>query len=147
MTTIDPNSEAYVQSLVRLEAPRAGVRLFRNNVGMLRNDEGQPVRFGLANESAPVNRELKSGDLIGWRKLVIDIDMLIAAGGVITVAQIVSRECKRPDWTPAPPPPPGWLPAHGGHKLFLREEAQRRWAALVNADGGDAEFCLGEGTL
>lgn len=135
---IDPNSEAYAQSLVRLEAPRKGVRLFRNNVGMLRNEAGQPVRFGLANESAPVNKDLKSGDLIGWRRRVITVDDVIAAGGVLVIAQIVSRECKRPGWVPAPPT---------NVKLFAREEAQRRWINLVNADGGDAAFATGEGTL
>ena len=94
---------------------------------------GRPVRFGLANDSKKLNQELKSGDLIGWRRVLITPDMVGR-----TIAQIVSRECKPADWTPAPP---------GPTERWLHEEAQRRWAALINNDGGDACFALGGGTL
>lgn len=127
------DSEALVQSLVRLEAPARGVRLWRNNVGVLRDEGGRPVRYGLANDSKRLNEELKSGDLIGWRRRLItpaDVGYIIA--------QFVSRECKPADWTPCGP---------GNIALFAREEAQRRWATIVNADGGDACFVTGEGTL
>lgn len=119
--------EAWVQSAVRLEAPRKGVWLGRNNVGALQDTTGRVVRYGLANDSAALNREVKSGDLIGWRRVTITPDM---AGCVI--AQFVSRECKRPGWT------------YGGDD---HEKAQLRWAHLVLADGGDAGFATGPGTL
>ena len=117
-------SEAGVQNLVRLEAAEKGVRLFRNNVGALLDKRGVPVRYGLANDSAAVNRVLKSADLIGWRS--VDV------GGGRIIAQFVSRECKAPGWK---------------YKGTEREMAQLTWAKIVNAAGGDAGFCTGVGTL
>lgn len=120
--------ESTVQSLIQLEAVRKGVTLWRNNVGVLRNpDTGQPVRYGLANNSKTLNESIKSGDLIGWRPIVIT-----AAHIGHTIAQFVSRECKHAGWT------------YTGKD---REPAQLRWAQKVIADGGDAAFANGEGTL
>jgi hypothetical protein len=126
-------SESRVQALVRLEAPEKGVRLWRNNVGVLVDLEGRPVRFGLANDTKALNEKLKSGDLIGWRKTLITPDMVGTYVAVFT-----SRECKPEDWMPAPPT---------NVVRFAREEAQRQWARLVNDDGGDARFATGRGTL
>lgn len=130
--------EQDVQSLIRLEASDKGVRLFRNNVGVLLDKRGVPVRYGLANDTAKLNNQLKSADLIGWRRVIITPDMV---GRVI--AQFVSRECKPGYWTPAPSPRDGHAPS----ALFLHEEAQRAWARIVNEDGGDAQFATGVGTL
>jgi hypothetical protein len=58
-------SESRVQALIRLDAGRQGVTLFRNNVGALLDARGVPVRYGLANESSSQNRLVKSADLIG----------------------------------------------------------------------------------
>lgn len=129
----DTTSEAYVQSLVRLEAPAKNVKLWRNNVGVLLDRNGRPVRYGLANDSEKLNRVIKSGDLIGWRPRLITLDDV---GRII--AQFVSRECKPVGWRPAPV---------GTSERYLHEEAQRAWAGLINADGGDAAFATGEGTL
>lgn len=123
-----PDSESRVQSEVRLEAAQKGVRLWRNNVGVLEDRRGVPVRFGLANDNAALNHELKSHDLIGWRPVTITPAMV---GCVI--AQFVSRECKRRDWVYSPKDP--------------HSAAQNRWAQLVLADGGDAAFATGPGTL
>lgn len=120
-------SEAYSQSQVRLEAPHKGVRLWRNNVGVLEDKRGVPVRYGLANDSRQLNERLKSSDLIGWRRLTITPAMVGAV-----VAQFVSRECKRPGWT------------YTGDD---REVGQERWINLVQADGGDAAFTTGPGSL
>lgn len=120
-------SESYTQSLVRLEAGRKGVKLWRNNVGVLPNENGVPVRYGLANDSKQLNATIKSGDLIGWRPLVIT-----SAHVGHRIAQFVSRECKRP----------GWKYTGSDH-----ERAQLRWAEAVTVDGGDACFVSGEGTL
>lgn len=121
-------SEAYVQSVVRLEAPGAGVKLWRNNVGVLVNPEtGQPVRYGLANDSKQLNAVIKSSDLIGWRSILIEPRHV---GSVI--AQFVSRECKHPRWV---------------YTGTERENAQLRWLQAVTADGGDASFVTGKGTL
>ena len=61
------DTEAAVQSEVRLEAAAKGIHLFRNNVGVLRDAQGRPVRFGL---------HPGSGDLIGWRSVRITPDMV-----------------------------------------------------------------------
>lgn len=124
---IPGKNEATVQSLVRLEASRKGCRLWRNNVGVLQDANGRPVRYGLANDSKQVNEVLKSADLIGWRRVLIEPHHV---GSVI--AQFVSRECKESSWR------------YSGSK---REVAQLNWINLVTADGGDGKFCTGEGTL
>lgn len=121
------HDEAWVQSMIRLEAAQKGIRLFRNNVGALLDDRGVPVRYGLANDSAKLNERLKSSDLIGWRPVVIEP---YHVGKVI--AQFVSRECKKPGW------------AYSGTP---REVAQATWIQLVAADGGDAQFADRAGTL
>lgn len=119
--------ETDVQNAIRLEASRKGLRLWRNNVGALPSATGGLVRFGLANDSAAVNRHTKSGDLIGIRPVTITADMV---GGII--GQFVSRECKRPDWM---------------YRNTERERAQTNWAMIVIALGGDAAFANGGGTL
>jgi hypothetical protein len=114
-------SESGVQSRVLVNTVAQGFTLFRNNVGVLRNPEtGQPVRYGLANDSPQINRKWKSGDLIGWRRIVVTPDMV---GQVLAV--FVSRECK----------PEGWQYRGDEHEL-----AQANWARLVNEAGGDACF-------
>jgi hypothetical protein len=121
-------SEAAVQANVRLEASRKGLRVFRNNVGVLEDRRGVPVRYGLANDSKTVNTSLKSGDLIGLRPVVIT-----PAHVGQTIGQFVSRECKRADWRHRP--------------ADEHEQAQLRWALLVLSLGGDAAFATGPGTL
>lgn len=120
-------SEAAVQAAVRLEAARKGVRLFRNNVGMLMDATGRPVRYGLANDSKQVNEVLKSSDLVGWRPVLIQPHHV---GTVI--GQTVLRETKKV----------GWRYTGDAH-----EKAQLNWLTLGTADGCDAAFCTGVGTL
>lgn len=120
-------SEAWVQSLVRLEANRKNTHLFRNNVGALKDSTGRVVRYGLANDSAAMNEVIKSGDLIGLRPVVIT-----PAHVGYKIGQFVSREVKKPGWQ---------------YTGADREPAQLAWANLVNSCGGDAAFCTGEGTL
>lgn len=120
-------SESAVQAAVRLEAAGKGIHLFRNNVGVLKDENGRPVRYGLANDSAKLNKVVKSGDLIGWRRVRIEQSHV---GSVI--AQFVSRECKRGDWS------------YSGTE---HEVAQLAWIQLVTASGGDAKFCNSTGSL
>ncbi len=121
-------TEAYTQSLVRLEAGRMGLKLWRNNVGVLPNpDTGQPVRYGLGNDSSTLNKAIKSGDLIGWRPIFITQAQVGSK-----LAQFISRECKRIGWK---------------YTATDRERAQLRWIQAVNADGGDARFVTGEGSF
>lgn len=123
-----PNAgEAWSQSVIRLEAPRLGIWLGRNNVGALLDKRGVPIRYGLANESAKQNAICKSGDLIGIRPVVITASMVGC-----TIGQFVSRECKRP----------GWKFTGNAH-----EQAQANWAGMVIKYGGDAKFATGEGSF
>lgn len=123
----DVESESALQSLVRLEAVRKGIWLGRNNVGVLLDKKGRPVRYGLANDSSNINEHLKSGDLIGIEKVLITPSMV---GTVI--GRFVSRECKRPDWEYSGTP---------------EEVAQLQWAALINSFGGNAAIVNREGSL
>ena len=117
-------NEASVQSLVRLEAAKRGWKLWRNNTGVLLNPRGQPIRFGLCNDSAAVNANVKSADLIGIRPVLITPDMV---GSVI--GQFVSLECKHEGWKPSP---------KDSHEI-----AQARWAEIVKQAGGYAAFTTG----
>lgn len=113
-------SEAAVQTQVRLDAARAGIPTWRNNVGVLLDKRGVPVRFGLANDSSAVNKRFKSADLIGIKPVTVTPQMV---GSVI--GQFWSRECKHAGWT---------------YRGDDHEQAQQRWATLVQAHGGDAGF-------
>lgn len=127
-------SESRVQSIVRLEAGRIpGLTLWRNNVGVLTDKTGRPVRYGLANDTKELNEKIKSHDLIGWRTITITPEMV---GKLF--AQFVSRECKEEDWTPAPPT---------NKDKFEHEQAQRMWSAKLILAGGDAKFVTGEGSF
>lgn len=120
-------SEDAVQAVVMLEAPHKDVKLWRNNVGALLDDRGVPVRYGLANQTSKQNKIIKSGDLIGIRKLKIMPHMV---GWII--GQFVSREIKKVGWT------------YTGDD---HEVAQLNWCNLINSYGGDAAFATGAGTL
>lgn len=118
------DSESNVQSRTRLAAVKKHWRLFRNQRGAGKMESGNFVRFGLANDSKLLGDVLKSGDLIGWRPVVITQEMV---GKVI--AQFTSVEVKESDWTPPP--------------LNTKDKdaaAQYRWAELVNREGGYAVF-------
>jgi hypothetical protein len=120
-------SESNVQSRTRLAAQAKRPwpwRLWRNNRGVFTNPAGQPVRCGLANDSKVLGDRLKSGDLIGWRTVLITPDMVGRC-----IAQFVSVECKPENWRE---PPPGTIDKH--------VIAQRAWADLVNREGGYAVF-------
>lgn len=121
-------SESAVQSRVRLEASKKGVHLWRNNVGAGKlADGGRFIRFGLANDSAQLNSVLKSGDLIGGRRTVITRDMVGRA-----VLRFISRECKHGDWK---------------YTGTEEEQAQLKWATLINSLGGDAKIVSGPGSF
>lgn len=121
-------SESNVQSRVRLEASKVGVKLFRNNVGAGMLANGSFVRWGLANDSKKLNESVKSADLIGIRPVLIQPDMVGEVFG-----RFISRECKREGWRFNPADP--------------HDCAQVRWAAFVNVNGGDAAIVQTTGSL
>lgn len=118
------SSEMAVQNNVRLAATRRGDRLFRNNVGAGKLENGSFLRWGIANDSEAVNKVVKSGDLIGIKRVTITPAHV---GQVI--GQFWSVEVKRP----------GWKYSGTG-----REAAQFKWASLVTAMGGCAHFSTGD---
>ena len=131
-TPTDPSpqageSEAAVQTRIRLEASRGGARLWRNNVGVLQDLRGVPVRYGLANDSKQLNARVKSSDLIGLRPVTIRPEHVGAVLG-----QFVAREVKAGSWR---------------YTGTARELAQLRFLELVLSLGGDAAFANREGTL
>jgi len=117
-------SENDVQARVRLAASQAGNVLWRNNVGMLRDERGVPVRFGLCNDSKALNAACKSSDLIGVKRLTVTREMV---GSV--VGQFYAREVKKVGWKYTGTP---------------REVAQLRFIETVVAMGGDGGFTVGE---
>jgi len=119
-------SEASAQQAIRLEAPKHGVRLLRNNVGACTDAEGNHWRFGLGNDSAAINKKIKFGDLIGPTPVTITPQMVGGRVGVFTM-----YECKKPGWT--------W-------KGTAHEWAQRRGIELILSLGGIAKFvtCPGD---
>lgn len=120
-------SEAAVQQLVRLEASRLGIWLMRNNSGACKDETGRMIRYGLCNDSAQLNKVIKSSDLIGIRPVIITPDMVGH-----TIGQFVAREVKRPGWS---------------YRGTDREVAQQAFGQLVLKLGGDFKFCTGEGSL
>ncbi|MCH9712727.1 MAG: hypothetical protein K0U20_08905 [Proteobacteria bacterium] len=120
-------SEGAVQTSIRLEASQKGCRLWRNNVGALKTDDGRLVRYGLANDSSRMNKLLKSSDLIGIRPVKITSIMV----GMV-IGQFVAREVKESNWQYGATP---------------REVAQLNYLQLVMSLGGDAAFANGVGTL
>lgn len=118
------SSEAGVLSAVRLEASRKGARLWRNNKGAVTDQNGNFIRYGLANESTTIDKIIKSSDLIGIRRVILP------GGGII--GQFVAREIKKPGWK------------YSGTE---REKAQLNFLNLINSFGGDGQFTTSEGSL
>lgn len=119
--------EARVQDEARLLASKMGWRLFRNNVGVLKDKRGVPVRYGLCNDSSTMNKRIKSSDLIGIRPVVITPDMVGS-----TIGQFVAREVKKAGWK---------------YKGTEHEAAQLAFGTLIIGLGGDFRFWSGEGEL
>ena len=117
--------EQDVQNTIRLEASKQGCRLFRNNVGGLYNKRGDFVRYGLGNDSAAVNKVLKSSDLIGITPVRIGIEHVGRVLGVFT-----SIEVKHTDWV---------------YRLTPHELAQLAWINLIKDNGGFAGFAANIG--
>lgn len=73
-------SESTILKKCMMKASELGMRVFRNNVGLARQPNGQVIKYGLANGSS---------DLIGWMPITITADMVGKK-----VAQFVAIETK-----------------------------------------------------
>jgi len=113
-------SEAAVQQQIRLEAGKHGVALFRNNNGACMDEGGRLIRYGLANDSAAMNKSLKSHDLIGVTPYLVTVRDVGHTVGIFT-----SVEVKRAGWK---------------FTGTVREKAQLAWSNLIIKLGGRAQF-------
>lgn len=132
------HSEAWAQQQARMSIARQGAKAWRNNVGGSKVKEQHrcpscnfsfqvnmpPIRWGLANDSARLNKVVKSSDLI----LAIPRQITPQMVGT-TIAQFGSVETKRPGWHFNPTNP--------------HEVAQANWLQLVLSVGGFACFSTG----
>jgi hypothetical protein len=115
-------NEAAVQSRVRLECANAGLLIWRNNVGACEDKTGRIIRYGLCNDSAQLNREIKSSDLIG----ATPVTAYLQSAGWVKLAVLTALECKHSDWVFRP-----------GDE---RAAAQMRFHEIVREAGGFAGF-------
>jgi hypothetical protein len=113
--------ESAVASHIRLAGAQLGVDLWRNNVGVLFDENGRPVRYGLANDSPAMNKTIKSSDLIGITPVIVTPAHVGRLLGVFTAV-----ETKASDWTLRP---------SDAHAL-----AQAAFHDIVRAAGGFAGF-------
>lgn len=116
--------EADTQQRLRLAAARQSWHLWRNNVGACEDQNGNFIRYGLANDSKALNSVVKSSDLIGIRPVKIETRHVGR-----TIGQFVAREVKRPGWQ---------------YTGSDRERAQRTFVELIASLGGDAKFTSGD---
>ncbi len=120
-------SESAIQQEIRLETNRRGNRLWRNNVGALKDISGRVVRYGLNNESKRINEVIKSSDLIGITpRVIVKSDV----GGIIGV--FTSIECKHSGWS---------------YTGTTHEQAQLKWIQLILKLGGIAQFAASTGDI
>lgn len=86
-------SETAIQNQTRRDFAYVGP-IWRNNTGVLFDQTGRPVRYGLSNDNAEINREIKSSDLIGITPVLITPAMYGQILGVFT-----ALECKPSNWS------------------------------------------------
>lgn len=119
--------ESKVQNDARLAASKMGWRLWRNNKGVLKDERGVPVRFGLCNDTKELGERVRSSDLIGIRPVIITHDMVGT-----TLGQFVAREIKKAGWK---------------YTGSAREKGQLTFGEIVTSLGGDFKFWNGSGEL
>lgn len=116
-------TEQTIQQQIRLQCSRGPVRLHRNNTGVLRDQHGRPVQFGLAKGSA---------DLIGWTTRTITPDMVGQQVAVFTSIEVKSATGRlRPDqrqWMEA-------VQAAGGIAGVARSVEDAMWLTGVDQGG------------
>lgn len=125
-------SEAVVQQRAWLEHAPFGV-MWRNNSGACTDATGRLVRYGLGNDSAQINKVMKSSDLIGITPTLITPEMVGYYLGVFTAMETKPSNWKMP--TPI-----------AGRKFEDQPEATKRAIAqahfhdIVRANCGYAGF-------
>ena len=82
------SSEAVNQQQARLVMARLGAQCWRNNSGACTDDTGRLIRYGLGNDSAQLNAEIKSSDLIGIVPTLIQPHMVGYHLGVFAALEV-----------------------------------------------------------
>jgi len=120
------SSETVVQQQTRLRAAQAGLQLWRNNSGAGRviddNGKERMIRWGLANDSAQLNKQIKSSDLIG----ITPVTAYMQSVGWCKLGVFTALEIK----------PSGWHLTPGDDRAL----AQQRFHAIVREAGGFGGF-------
>lgn len=75
-------AESAIMRAIMLACSRGAARLFRNNVGVFRTDDGRAVKTGLCNGSS---------DLIGWRSIEVTPDMVGRRVAVFAAIEVKDR--------------------------------------------------------
>ncbi|WP_085044359.1 hypothetical protein [Ensifer aridi] len=88
------SSEAATQSRLRVEAPKLGAALWRNNNGAATDETGRHLRYGLGNDSKKINDRFKSSDLIGVTPITVRPEHVGRVVGLFTAVEV-----KHPGWT------------------------------------------------
>jgi hypothetical protein len=88
-------SETVVQQFTRLEHAKIGP-MWRNNSGASTDETGRLIRYGLGNDSAQLNAEIKSSDLIGITPTLIEPHMVGYWLGVFTAYEVKPSGWKMP---------------------------------------------------
>lgn len=82
------SDELAVQNAIRLAVGRGAARLFRNNTGALKDQQGRLVRYGLCKGSS---------DLIGWRTVTVTPDMVGQQLAVFAAVEVKDRGAPTPE--------------------------------------------------
>lgn len=114
-------SEDEVSQEIRLEAPKHGIILMRNNIGVMQDATGRNVRYGLCNDTKEMNKNLKSSDYVGITPVIITQAMVGMTIGTFTAVEVKKEGW---DWDGTP-----------------RELAQRNFLNWIYANHGVAGFC------
>lgn len=77
--------EKPILDAIMLSAPKLGSRLFRNNVGVLQDENGQHVRYGLCTGSS---------DLIGWKEVTVTPEMVGKKVAVFLAVEVKTGNLK-----------------------------------------------------
>ncbi len=120
-------SEKSVQDEARLIISQKGGRAFRNNKGVLKDERGVPVRFGLCNDTPKMGERLRSSDLITCEPVLITPEMI-----GLTIGQFGAIEVKKRGWH---------------YTGTEHEQGQLRFGELIIGLGGKFRFWNGEGAL
>lgn len=89
------SDELAVQNDIQLALDRGTVRLFRNNVGGLKDATGRFVAYGLGSHG---NQVVKGpSDLIGWRTITITPEMVGQRVAVFTAIEVKDRGRATPE--------------------------------------------------